>query len=40
MRLDSLIFKKTSYSDTAPATVGKNIELYDHCAPIRHGKVT
>jgi hypothetical protein len=28
-----------SYSDTAPATVGKNVGLYDHCAQMRHGKV-
>jgi hypothetical protein len=35
-----LIFKSISYSDTAPATVGKNGRLYDHCAQMRHGKVT
>ena len=27
-----------SNADTAPATVNKNVWLYDHCA-IRHGKV-
>jgi len=40
VRLVSVIFMSLSYSDTAPATVGKNVRLYDHCAQMRHGKVT
>ena len=37
---ENLRIRKKGNSDTAPATVGKNVRLYDHCASIRHGKVT